>query len=92
MVKSVAKDLIAHGKISRGYIGVNIGEVDDAMAKSLGLDKPKGIIVQGLVDGGAASKADIKEGDVILKVDGREVNQPNQLQGYIASKSRWQQS
>lgn len=87
LVKSVAKDLIAHGKISRGYIGVNIGEVDDAMAKSLGLDKPKGIIVQGLVEGGAASKADIKEGDVILKVDGREVNQPNQLQGYIASKS-----
>jgi len=87
LVKSVAKDLIAHGKISRGYIGVNIGEVDDAMAKSLGLDKPKGIIVQGIVEGGAASKADIKEGDVILKVDGREVNQPNQLQGYIASKS-----
>ena len=87
LAKSVAKDLIAHGKISRGYIGVNIGEVDDAMAKSLGLDKPKGIIVQGIVEGGAASKADIKEGDVILKVDGKEVNQPNQLQGYIASKS-----
>lgn len=87
LVKSVAKDLIAHGKISRGYIGVNIGEVDDAMAKSLGLDKPRGIIVQGLVEDGAASKADIKEGDVILKVDGKEVNQPNQLQGYVASKS-----
>lgn len=87
MVKSVAKDLIAHGKISRGYIGVNIGEVDDALAKSLGLDRPKGIIVQGIVEGGAASKADIKEGDVILKVDGREVDQPNQLQGYVASKS-----
>ena len=87
LAKSVAKDLIAHGKVSRGYIGVNIGEVDDAMAKSLGLDKPRGIIVQGIVEGGAASKSDIKEGDVILKVDGREVNQPNQLQGYIASKS-----
>ncbi len=87
LVKSVAKDLIAHGKISRGYIGVNIGEVDDAIAKSLGLDKPKGIIVQGIIEDGAASKADIKEGDVILKVDGREVNKPNQLQGYVASKS-----
>jgi serine protease Do len=87
LAKSVAKDLIAHGKISRGYIGVNIGEVDDAIAKSLGLDKPRGIIVQGIVEGGAASKADIKEGDVILKVDGKDVNQPNQLQGYIASKS-----
>jgi serine protease Do len=87
LAKSVAKDLIAHGKISRGYIGVNIGEVDDAMAKSLGLNKPKGIIVQGIVEGGAASKVDIKEGDVILKVDGKDVNQPNQLQGYIASKT-----
>lgn len=87
LVKSVAKDLIAHGKISRGYIGINIGEVDDAIAKSLGLDKPKGIIIQGIIEGGAASKADIREGDIILKVDGREVNKPNQLQGYIASKT-----
>jgi serine protease Do len=47
LAKSVAKDLIAHGKINRGYIGVNIGEVDQAMAKSLGLDRPRGIIVQG---------------------------------------------
>jgi serine protease Do len=70
LAKAVAKDLIAHGKVSRGYIGINIGEVDDAMAKSLGLDRPRGIIVQGLVAGGAAADADVKEGDVILKVDG----------------------
>ena len=87
MAKSVAKDLIAHGKISRGYIGVNIGEVDNAMAKALGLSKPEGVIVQGLVEGGAASKADIKAGDVILKIDGKEVNEPNTLQSYIAGKS-----
>jgi len=87
LAKSVAKDLIAHGKVSRGYIGINIGEVDYPMARSLGLDRPKGIIVQGIVEDGAASKSDIKERDVILKIDGREVNQPNELQSYIASKS-----
>jgi serine protease Do len=87
MAKSVAKDLIAHGKISRGYIGVNIGEVDNAMAKALGMDKPEGVIVQGLVKGGAASNADIKPGDVILKIDGKDVNEPNTLQSYIAGKS-----
>jgi serine protease Do len=87
LAKSVAKDLIAHGKISRGYIGVNIGEVDNAMAKALGLSKPEGVIVQGLVKGGAATSADIKAGDVILKVDGKEVNEPNALQSYIAGKS-----
>ena len=87
LVKSVAKDLMAHGKVSRGYIGVNIGAVDDAIAKSVGLDRPRGIIVQGIVEGGSASKADVKEGDIILKVDGKEVNAPNELQGYIAGKS-----
>jgi serine protease Do len=87
LAKAVAEDLIAHGKVSRGYIGINIGEVDNAIAKSLGMDKPKGIIIQGLVEGGAASESDIKPGDVILEVDGREVNRPNQLQSYIASKT-----
>jgi len=69
LAKSVAKDLIANGKVSRGYIGVNIGEVDNAMAKALGLSKPEGVIVQGLVKDGAASNADIKACYVILKVD-----------------------
>jgi Do/DeqQ family serine protease len=87
LVRSVAKDLIAHGKVSRGYIGINISSVDYAMAKSLGLSKPEGIIVQDLVAGGAAKNAGIKTGDVILKADGKPVNQPNELQSYIATKS-----
>jgi serine protease Do len=87
LVKNVAKDLMANGKVSRGYIGVQIGEVDDGIAKSVGLDRPKGVIVQGIVEGGSAAKADVKEGDIILKVDDKEVNAPNELQGYIAGKS-----
>jgi len=74
LAKSVSQDLIAHGKVSRGYIGINIGEVDDAIAKSIGLDKPKGVIIQGIVEDGAASKADIRAGDVIIEIDGRPVN------------------
>jgi serine protease Do len=87
LASAVAKDLIAHGSVSRGYIGILIGEINDAMAKSLGMDKPRGIIVQDLVKGGAAEGTDIKVGDVILQIDGREVNQPNQLQSYVATKS-----
>ncbi|MFI5237777.1 MAG: S1C family serine protease, partial [Ignavibacteriales bacterium] len=85
LAKAVATDLIAHGKVSRGYIGINIGEVDNAIAKSLGMDKPKGIIIQGIVEDGAASKSDLRPGDVILEIDGREVNRPNELQSYVAS-------
>ncbi|MEJ2614034.1 MAG: trypsin-like peptidase domain-containing protein, partial [Ignavibacteriaceae bacterium] len=58
LVKSVAKDLIAHGKVSRGYIGVNIGDIDFTTAKSLGLDKPMGVLIQGVLPDGAAAKAE----------------------------------
>ena len=86
MAKSVAQDLIENGEVSRGYIGVSIKEVDAATAKALGLEKPMGIMIQNVVEDGAASKEDIVAGDVILKVDGREVNKPNELQSYIARK------
>ena len=87
LAKNVAKEIIAFGKVNRGYIGVNIGEVNDALAKSVGLDRPRGIIIQGLVEGGAASDTDLKSGDIILSVDGKELNKPNELQSYVASKS-----
>jgi serine protease Do len=86
LAKAVASDLIAHGKVNRGYIGINIGEVDDAIAKSLGMDRPRGIIIQGILEDGAASKSDLRAGDIILEIDGKEVDAPNQLQSYVASQ------
>jgi serine protease Do len=87
LVKSVSKQLIAYGKITRGYIGVSIQPVDDATAKAIGLDKPHGVIIQELVPDGAASKEDIKPGDVILKIDGKPIDQANELQSYVATKT-----
>jgi len=87
LAKAVAKDLIAHGKVSRGYIGVNISEVDDAIAKSLGMDKPRGIIIQNVLEGSAAEESDLRAGDVILDIDGREIDAPNQLQSYVAAQT-----
>lgn len=87
LAKTVSRDLIAHGKVTRGFIGVQIREVDASLAKALGLDKPTGVIIESIVEDGAAAKEDIKTGDVILKIDGLEVSQPNQLQGYVATKT-----
>ncbi|MBU1097160.1 MAG: Do family serine endopeptidase [Bacteroidetes bacterium] len=86
LAKSVAEDLIANGKVSRGYIGVRIEEVDSDLAKAVGLDKAKGVVVQDVVKDGAAASEDIKSGDVILKIDEREINQANELQAYVATK------
>ncbi len=86
MARSVAEDLISTGKVNRGYIGVNISDVDAATAKAVGLEKPKGIMIQAIVEDGAAAGKDIKPGDIILEVDDREVNKTNELQSYVATK------
>ncbi len=86
IAKTVAEDLIAYGKVHRGYIGVRIKEVDDALAKAVGLEKPMGILITDIVPDGSAATEDIQAGDIILKVDERELYQPNELQSYIATK------
>lgn len=86
LAKTVAEDLIAHGKISRGYIGVRIESVNDETAKAFGLDKPTGVLIQEVIEDGAASKEDIKSGDIILEIDGHKISQANELQGYVARR------
>ncbi len=84
LVKTVAADLIKNGKVLRGYIGMKIQTVDQTLADAIGLKKAEGVIVQEVVKGGAGEAADLKAGDVILSVDGKEVNESNELQSLIA--------
>jgi serine protease Do len=86
IVKNVTEELIKSGKVVRGYIGVQIQTVDETMAKGLGLDKAKGVLVQSVQKGGGGDEAGLQAGDVILSVDGREVNASNELQVIINSK------
>ncbi|MDH3252884.1 MAG: Do family serine endopeptidase, partial [Ignavibacteria bacterium] len=85
LLKVVARDLIEFGTVRRGYIGVSIQSVDQTMADAVGLQKAQGVIVQQVVKDGAGEQAGVKEGDIILSVDGKEVNEANELQSYIAS-------
>jgi serine protease Do len=83
MAKAVAMDLIKTGKVNRGYIGVEIRAIDQTDAEVLGLDRPRGVRVDRVTKNGAGEEAGIKQNDIILSVDGREVNEANQLQGMI---------
>jgi len=85
LLKTVVADLIKEGKVRRGYIGVEIGPVDQTMANAVGLPKVQGVIVSTVVKDGAGEAAGIKDGDIILSVDGKETNAPNELQSYVAS-------
>jgi serine protease Do len=85
LLKTVAGDIIKYGEVKRGYIGVKISAIDQTTANALGMSEAKGVLVQELVEGGAAAAAGVKEGDVILAVDGKEVNKQNELQSYVAA-------
>ncbi len=86
LARAVAEDLIKHGKIERGYLGVTIGMVDETTAKALHLEHATGVLVQTVLEDGAAHVAGVREGDVILTVDGKEMSSPSELQSYIARK------
>ncbi len=86
LAEAVAEDLIKHGKIIRGYLGITIGPIDETAAKALKLDSARGVWVQTVVKDGAAIGAGLKEGDVILSLDGIAMNSPSELQSYIARK------
>jgi serine protease Do len=83
--KKVVDDFINFGEIRRGYIGVGIQPMTKVRAKGVGLDQPKGVFIDRILENKAADKAGIKAGDVILAVNGVEVNKPNQLQAKISS-------
>ncbi|WP_339833636.1 DegQ family serine endoprotease [uncultured Parvibaculum sp.] len=69
----VIEQLKDEGRVTRGWLGVTIQQVDPDMAASLGLDKPKGALVAQVADESPAKKAGIQTGDVILNVDGKEM-------------------
>ncbi len=86
LARVVVEDIIHHGYVRRAYLGVQIDEIDETTARELGMDRVSGVLVQGLIDGGPAELAGIQAGDVILKVDEKEVNRPNELQIEIARR------
>ncbi|MBT3351950.1 MAG: DegQ family serine endoprotease [Nitrospinaceae bacterium] len=77
-----AKDLMPQlrkGTVVRGFLGVSIQPVDDALAKALGLKNTKGALVSSLVTDGPSAKAGVKRGDVVLSLDGKAVESPRAL-------------
>ncbi len=80
----IKDELIQHGRVTRGRIGVQIQEVNQALANSFGLPKTQGALISGVEPGSPAAKAGLKSGDVVLGVNGKEVTQLGQLSGEIA--------
>ncbi len=86
VVKMVADQLIEHGSVTRGFLGVGIQDVTRDIADSVGLDAARGALVTEPSAGGPAEKAGIRSGDVIIAVDGDDIEDALDLSRTIASK------
>jgi serine protease Do len=81
---NVGQQLQAHGKVTRGKLGVGIQDVDQALAETFGLDVPRGALVSSVEKGGPAEKAGLQAGDVILSFDGQPIDSAALLPAAVA--------
>ena len=78
-VNDVYYQLKTRGKVSRGWLGVYIQEIDDKLAKSFGMKKSKGALVSKVLPNSPAEKAKIQQGDVILKFNNQHITKSTDL-------------
>ena len=82
--RGVIQQLIEHGQVRRGWLGVRIQSVTEEIADALGLKEAAGALVAGVIPGGPAEKAKLKDGDVILEFDGKPIGQMRRLPRLVA--------
>ncbi|MFC7536551.1 Do family serine endopeptidase [Sphingomonas sp. GCM10030256] len=86
LAKPVIDSLRRGQRPQRGYLGVGLQPLEESLAEPLGLPKDRGELVRSIVPGGAADRAGIQQGDVILRVGGREVT-PDETVSYLIANS-----
>ena len=86
MAKEISDSLIKHGKVVRGYLGVNIQDITPEMAKSLKLDKNfTGVIIADVVASGPAEQGGIEQGDIVIRYDGKRIETVAELRNSVAA-------
>ena len=87
LASKIMTDLIQKGRVERGYLGIGMQDIDEKKARALKLDRPMGVFVSQVIKGEPAERAGVRTKDVILKIEGREVNKSNQVQAIIAKRN-----
>ena len=85
MAKQVLQQLLATGKVVRGWLGVGIQPLTADLAKKFGVTEGEGVLINEVFEKDPAAMAGIKPGDILTKVDGNIVDTPNKLSRLVAS-------
>lgn len=86
LVNKVMRDLIDYGIVQRGFLGVQISDINQEIKETNKLPSLKGVFISKVTDNGSAEKAGVKDGDVILKIGTKEVNSVAELQEEIGKR------
>jgi serine protease Do len=87
MAMQVMHSLISEGRVVRGWLGVSIQDVNDAIAAAMGLKKPGGALVADVIKGSPADDAGLKVGDIILAVNNQPIRTSADLRNIVASSA-----
>jgi len=85
LARQVMEQIITHGRVIRGWIGVSGQQLTPQLAESLDLEDTRGVLVSGVLEGGPAEQAGLLLGDVIQAVDGKQMDSSYQMLNHMAS-------
>ncbi len=83
MAHAIARQLIEHGEVKRGRLGIGIQDLTPELARAFGIERTGGAVVSQVEEGSPAAAAGIKPGDVIVAVDGHPIADSGQLRNRI---------
>src|SRR6201988_2574315 len=84
LARSVMNQILDHGKVTRGYLGVVAQPITPAMAKALGQSEAHGVLVGDVSPKGPAQSGGVERGDIILDLNGKPINDANELRNTVA--------
>jgi serine protease Do len=87
VAKEILPQLRDKGRVVRGWMGVSIQPITEDLARTYRMPEAKGAVISDVTDNSPADKAGLEPGDVVVEVDGRQVEDNNDLSRYIASKA-----
>ncbi|MEP0848418.1 MAG: DegQ family serine endoprotease [Phycisphaerae bacterium] len=85
MVRQIMQSIVKEGKVVRGWLGVSIQNLNEGLSRSFQFEGKSGVLVGDVVPDGPADRAGVKAGDIITRLDGREVTDMNQLRNTVAA-------
>lgn len=86
ITRKIIEDIMEFGNVQRGVLGIKGGELNQAVAEELGINRTQGFYISEVTKGSGAEKAGLKKGDIIIRIDNQQINSYAELTGYISTK------